>query len=207
MDDDRFSSFCQRWSGWMHVDGSVGLQSHGADAAERVADGNAPRHLELALRHRSVAEQLGERARHDRVKGVHDRSVTFRAMRLILASASPRRAELLRAAGIPFEVSPVEVDERFHAGEKPEQAVARLAEAKATRRGGAPSRLRSCSAPTRPSSIRGEALGKPADAADAARMLRLLSGAHARGSDRRLSVRTGPDARPCRAHARADGAD
>ena len=52
-------------------------------------------------------------------------------MRLILASASPRRAELLRAAGMPFDVSPVEIDERFHRHEKPEHAVARLAEAKA----------------------------------------------------------------------------
>jgi septum formation protein len=51
-------------------------------------------------------------------------------MRLILASASPRRAELLRAAGISFDVSPAEVDERFHVGEKPEQAVARVAELK-----------------------------------------------------------------------------
>ncbi len=35
-------------------------------------------------------------------------------MRLILASASPRRAELLRAADIPFDVVPVDIDERFH---------------------------------------------------------------------------------------------
>ena len=52
-------------------------------------------------------------------------------MRLILASASPRRAELLRAAGIPFEVSTVEIDERFRSGESPEKAVARLAQSKA----------------------------------------------------------------------------
>jgi hypothetical protein len=52
-------------------------------------------------------------------------------MRLTLASASPRRAELLRAAGIRFDVLPVDVDERFHPDETPEQAVARLAEAKA----------------------------------------------------------------------------
>ena len=52
-------------------------------------------------------------------------------MRLVLASASPRRADLLRAAGIPFDVFPVDVDEHFRPGEKPEHAVARLAEAKA----------------------------------------------------------------------------
>ena len=52
-------------------------------------------------------------------------------MRLVLASRSPRRADLLRAAGISFEVFPVDVDERFGHGEKPEHAVARLAETKA----------------------------------------------------------------------------
>ena len=96
-------------------------------------------------------------------------------MRLILASASPRRAELLRAAGISFDVFPVEIDERFHEGERPEHAVARVAEAKAR-----------TAAALHPDSvvlgadttvvIRGEALGKPADVPDAVRMLRLLSG-------------------------------
>jgi len=96
-------------------------------------------------------------------------------MRLILASASPRRAELLRAAGIPFEISAVDIDERFRAGEVPEHAVARLAEAKA----GAvvvrhPDRVVLGADTT--VVVGGEALGKPADAADAARMLTLLSG-------------------------------
>jgi septum formation protein len=96
-------------------------------------------------------------------------------MRLLLASSSPRRAELLRAAGIPFEVFPVEVDEHFRLGEKPEHAVARLAQAKAA-----------VGAASHPDAIvlgadttvvvRGESLGKPTDPADAARMLRLLSG-------------------------------
>ena len=96
-------------------------------------------------------------------------------MRLILASASPRRAELLRAAGIEFDVSTADVDERFLAGEKPGDAVVRLAEQKAA-----------TVAARRPQAVvlgadttvvaGGEALGKPADAADAARMLRLLSG-------------------------------
>ena len=96
-------------------------------------------------------------------------------MRLILASASPRRAALLQSAGIRFEVSPVDVDERFHVGEKPEHAVARVAEAKARR----------CSYNHPGDVVLGadttvvvddEALGKPADAADAIRMLKLLSG-------------------------------
>jgi septum formation protein len=96
-------------------------------------------------------------------------------MRLVLASASPRRADLLSAAGIPFDVFPVEVDERFRPGETPEHAVARLAEAKA-----------GAAALSHPDAVvlgadttvvvLGEALAKPADAEDAARMLRLLSG-------------------------------
>ena len=48
-------------------------------------------------------------------------------MRLILASASPRRAELLRAAGFPFETCAVDVDERVHAGETAASYVRRLA--------------------------------------------------------------------------------
>ncbi len=96
-------------------------------------------------------------------------------MRLVLASGSPRRADLLRAAGIPFDIFRVEVDERFQPGEKPEDAVRRLADAKA-----------GAAAATHPDAIvlgadttvvvGGEALAKPADSADASRMLRLLSG-------------------------------
>jgi len=96
-------------------------------------------------------------------------------MRLILASASPRRAELLRAAGIPFEISAVDIDEQFHAGEKPEGAVARLAQAKAA---AVVARFPDCVVLGADTTVvvGGEALGKPADPADAARMLRLLSG-------------------------------
>jgi septum formation protein len=96
-------------------------------------------------------------------------------MRLVLASASPRRADLLRAAGFSFEIVPVAVDERFMDGEKPETAVARLAEAKAL-----------AGAQLQPGTlvlgadtsvvIGGQALGKPDDREDAKRMLTLLSG-------------------------------
>ena len=48
-------------------------------------------------------------------------------MRLILASASPRRAELLRAAGYEFEVVVADVDEREREGETPGSYVRRLA--------------------------------------------------------------------------------
>jgi septum formation protein len=96
-------------------------------------------------------------------------------MRLVLASSSPRRADLLNAAGIPFEIRPVEVDERFLAGEKPEQAVARLARAKAEAAGRSEPDAVVLGADTTVV-VQGVALGKPADATDAARMLRLLSG-------------------------------
>jgi septum formation protein len=96
-------------------------------------------------------------------------------MRLILASASPRRADLLRAAGISFEVSTVEVDERFHSGESPEAAVARLAKSKAVAVAAVHTDAIVLAADTTVV-VSGEALGKPADGADATRMLRLLSG-------------------------------
>jgi septum formation protein len=96
-------------------------------------------------------------------------------MRLVLASASPRRAELLRAAGIPFEVSTVEIDERFHSGESPENAVVRLAQSKAVAVAATQKDAIVLGADTTVV-VGDEALGKPANPADAARMLRLLSG-------------------------------
>ena len=50
---------------------------------------------------------------------------------LILASASPRRRDLLKQAGIDFEIRTAEVDERPHPGESPEDLVRRLSQAKA----------------------------------------------------------------------------
>ena len=96
-------------------------------------------------------------------------------MRLVLASSSPRRADLLRAAGIPFELFPVDVDEQFRRGETPEHAVARLAEAKAAVAAGSHPDAIILGADTTVVVLR-ETLAKPADAEDAARMLRLLSG-------------------------------
>ena len=49
----------------------------------------------------------------------------------MLASASPRRAELLKAAAIDFEVMPAHLDETAHPGEVPDRYVRRIAEAKA----------------------------------------------------------------------------
>jgi len=94
---------------------------------------------------------------------------------LVLASGSPRRADLLRQAGIPFEVSAPDVDETLHPGEAPEAYVRRLAEAKARRVAAAhPGRVVLGADTT--VVVDGEVLGKPQDAADAARMLESLSG-------------------------------
>ena len=94
---------------------------------------------------------------------------------LILASSSPRRAEILTAVGWPFETHPAGVDETRLAGEGPEDFVTRLAREKAE--AVAQSRLFGLvlGADTTVL-VDGEILEKPRDADDARRMLRLLSG-------------------------------
>jgi septum formation protein len=94
---------------------------------------------------------------------------------IVLASASPRRQELLRNAGMPFTVQPADIDETPRPGEPPRDCAERLAREKAL-----------AVAAMRPQDyvlgadtivvIDDAILGKPRDSADAARMLRLLSG-------------------------------
>ncbi len=94
---------------------------------------------------------------------------------LILASASPRRQELLRRAGIAFEVLPPNIPEEALRDEDPQSCAERLAREKAL----AVARLRPDDAVLGADTvvvIDNQILGKPADASDAARMLRLLSG-------------------------------
>jgi len=94
---------------------------------------------------------------------------------LVLASASPRRQELLGSAGIPFTVQSADINETPLAGESPRDCAERLAREKAlavfdSRRQdwvlGADTIV----------VVDGVILGKPRDADDAARMLRLLAG-------------------------------
>jgi septum formation protein len=102
---------------------------------------------------------------------------------LVLASASPRRQELLRNAGIPFVVQPTDIPEVPRPAEAPRAFAERMAREKAL------TVFRQ-----RPNDfvlgadtiviVDAKILGKPRDAADAARMLRLLSG-------RRHQVTTG----------------
>ena len=95
--------------------------------------------------------------------------------KLILASASPRRAELLRNAGISFLVQPAEVDETHPPGEPPVDYARRLAAEKARAVAASMGENFVLGADT-VVSVEQQVLGKPTDAADAARMLKLLSG-------------------------------
>jgi len=123
-------------------------------------------------------------------------------MRLVLASASPRRAELLRAAGYAFEIVIADVDESIRPGEAPAMYVRRLAAEKSA---AAQARAREGTAKTPPHLhathdgppegghyvqrveaiilgadttvvVDGQILGKPRDDAEAGEMLRCLSG-------------------------------
>jgi len=95
---------------------------------------------------------------------------------LILASQSPRRAELLRNAGISFEVRAADVDESPREGEEPFDYVRRLAREKALAvLASAPNGALVLGADTTVV-VDGESLGKPLDAEEARQMLRRLSG-------------------------------
>jgi len=94
---------------------------------------------------------------------------------LCLASVSPRRRELLSQIGVPYVVAGANIDEAPVAGESPRSYVARLARQKAlaVRLGG--QSLPVLAADTTVV-LDGELFGKPADRADAIRMLQRLSG-------------------------------
>src|SRR5580704_17356889 len=88
---------------------------------------------------------------------------------LVLASQSPRRAEILRQAGIPFVVRAAPLDETPLSQETPEDYVRRLAEAKARAVPAGPDEIVLGADTT--VVVDREILGKPADAADARRKL------------------------------------
>lgn len=94
---------------------------------------------------------------------------------LILASASPRRLELLREAGISFEVHPAHIREERNSGEAPLAYALRLAEEKADAVAQKFPRRYVLGADTIVVADE-HVLEKPVDHADAARMLRMLSG-------------------------------
>ena len=98
-------------------------------------------------------------------------------MRLILASASPRRAELLAGAGFDFEIAPADVDESRLLGEQPASYALRVAVAKADAAARADRDAGGVVLAADTVVVVGDRiLGKPASDADARSMLGLLSG-------------------------------
>jgi len=98
--------------------------------------------------------------------------------RLILASNSPRRRELLTQAGYEFTVEAADVDESLHPNEEPAVYVQRLAEEKARAVFARHAEEEAVVVLGADTTVvcGGEILAKPADSADAKRMLRALSG-------------------------------
>lgn len=99
--------------------------------------------------------------------------------RIILASSSPRRIELLSQLGVKFETRSPDVDEEPRRGEKPRAMVARLARAKAEavdEQLGSGSRLVIAADTTVVAPGGKKVLGKPRDRAEAVRMLKIIAG-------------------------------
>jgi septum formation protein len=99
----------------------------------------------------------------------------FHLERLVLASGSPRRADILRAAGWLFDICAPDIDESRRPHEDAVAYVERLALVKA-KAGAAQYTSRIVVGADTIVLIEGEILGKPRDEDDAGRMLRLLSG-------------------------------
>ena len=95
--------------------------------------------------------------------------------RVVLASASPRRRDLLDLIGIAHEVRPANIDETMRPREVPRRHAERLAREKASAIAVRDPDLITIGADT-VVVINRKVLGKPADVADAARMLKMLSG-------------------------------
>ena len=95
-------------------------------------------------------------------------------MQIILASASPRRRELMGLYGVPFTIRAADIDETMDPGKPPFDEVARVSRSKALAVSREPEDV--VVAADTIVVCQGEVLGKPRDKEDAARMLRLLSG-------------------------------
>ena len=119
-------------------------------------------------------------------------------MRLILASASPRRLELLSVAGLCPTVLAVDADEQPIAGEEPEATVLRLAVLKARLAVAQVTEESLVVAADTLVAVGSEALGKPRDEGDHRRMLQLLSG-------RSHRVHTGVQLMVCPARRESSG--
>lgn len=96
-------------------------------------------------------------------------------VRVVLASSSPRRRDLLSMIGIPYDVMPADIDERYLPGEDPPAHAERLAREKAAAVAARVHGALVIAADTIVV-VDGDVLGKPRDEADASAMLRRLSG-------------------------------
>jgi septum formation protein len=97
-------------------------------------------------------------------------------VRLVLASGSPRRHELLTSIGLSFTVEAADIDESVSPGEEPKPYVLRLARAKALHVAATQADGTIVIGADTTVEVDGAILAKPADADDAAAMLRTLSG-------------------------------
>jgi septum formation protein len=169
----------------------MAVQGNGGCPGDGLTHNCAPGELDLLRRERCPSQHGGQRLGHDLMDRNHGGEDSIDAMptgrvgtlredqgqrpRLVLASASPRRAELLQTAGIAFDVIPADIDEGMLRGEPAEEYVRRVARQKAE----ATARL----APARVVLgadtivvVDDAVMGKPVDNADARRMLTALSG-------------------------------
>jgi septum formation protein len=156
------------------------VERDGRAPVDRFTNRRPPRERDFVLVERRAAENLGERVGHETLDGNHGVEMVAHVKlmaveRIVLASASPRRAQLLREAGIAFDAVPADVDESVNPGEGPETYVRRVAEMKA-RAVAVLVNGRSVLAADTTVIIDGVILGKPTDRLDARRMLHLLSG-------------------------------
>ena len=102
--------------------------------------------------------------------------VDLRGHRLVLASASPRRSELLGSVGLQFDIVPADIDESTLPGEAPSDYVSRLSNEKARIVAGRVGGGSIVIAADTTVDVDGRILEKPMDDPDARGMLRLLSG-------------------------------
>lgn len=100
----------------------------------------------------------------------------YQRYQLVLASASPRRRELLSMLGLDFSICPTDADESLPSGMSPDAAVAELARRKAVAAGNICGDNALIIAADTMVSIDGRLLGKPSDEAEAIKMLSMLSG-------------------------------
>lgn len=157
----------------------VGAEMDRRCAVDPAPHRRPPGEPQFRLRKGLAAEQNTERTGRLMLHRYHRRRVYHRAVRLVLASRSPRRSHLLRDAGYRFDVVPADVDERRLPDEPPREYVVRLARAKAAAvasRAGASADSRTIVAADTIVVIDGEVLGKPAERRESAAMLGRLAG-------------------------------